>query len=110
MVLCRQLEDDVVVGGYLVPKGSIAVLCHHTMSNSEEYVANPRTFCPERWIKSSPQYVSYGLMNFKDTELYVGFSLKLTDFAAMCFPDFIDWRYIHSWFVFSTRLVNCFCV
>ncbi len=58
MVLCRQLEDDVVVGGYLVPKGSIAVLCHHTMSNSEEYVANPRAFCPERWIKSSPQYVS----------------------------------------------------
>jgi hypothetical protein len=27
----------------------------------------------------------------------------LTDFAA----DFIDWRYIHSWLVFSTQLVNC---
>jgi cytochrome P450 len=72
VVLCRQLEDDVVVGGYLVPKGSIAVLCHHTMSNSEEYVANPRAFCPERWIKSSPQYVSsHGRINYKDTEPYM---------------------------------------
>jgi hypothetical protein len=29
----------------------------------------------------------------------------LTDFAAFCVTDFIDWRYIHSWFVFSTQLV-----
>jgi hypothetical protein len=32
----------------------------------------------------------------------------LTDFAAFCLTDFIDWRYFHSWFVFSTQLVN-FC-
>ncbi len=31
----------------------------------------------------------------------------LTDFAAFCLTDFIDWRYIHSRFVFSTQLVNC---
>ncbi len=31
----------------------------------------------------------------------------LTDFAALCFTDFIDWRYIHSWLVFSIQLVNC---
>ncbi len=31
----------------------------------------------------------------------------LTEFAAFCLTDFIDWRYIHSWFVFSTQLVNC---
>ncbi len=30
----------------------------------------------------------------------------LTDFAALCSTDFLDWRYIHSWFVFSTKLVN----
>ncbi len=28
----------------------------------------------------------------------------LTDFAAFCLTDFVDWRYIHSWFVFSTQL------
>ncbi len=31
----------------------------------------------------------------------------LTEFAAFCLADFIDWRNIHSWFVFSTQLVNC---
>jgi hypothetical protein len=31
----------------------------------------------------------------------------LTDFAAFCLTDFIDWRYIHSWSVFSTQIVNC---
>jgi hypothetical protein len=32
----------------------------------------------------------------------------LTDFAALCLTDFIDWRYIHSWVVFSTQLkLNC---
>jgi hypothetical protein len=31
----------------------------------------------------------------------------LTDFAAFCLTDFIDWRYIHSWLVFSPHLVNC---
>ncbi len=31
----------------------------------------------------------------------------LTDFAVLCLTDFLDWRYIHSWLVFSTQLVNC---
>jgi hypothetical protein len=25
----------------------------------------------------------------------------------MCLKNFIDWRHIHSWMVFSTQLVNC---
>jgi hypothetical protein len=49
-------------------------------------------------------------MNYKDTKLYMSAFLSvdlLTDFAAFCLTDFIDWRCIHSWFVFSTQLVNC---
>ena len=57
--VCRQLEEELVVGGYTIPKDSIVVMCHHIMSNSEEFIANPKTFCPERWIKSSEQYVRY---------------------------------------------------
>ncbi len=30
----------------------------------------------------------------------------LTDLAALCFTDFIVWRYSHSWLVFSTQRVN----
>ena len=49
-------------------------------------------------------------MNYKDTKPYMSAFLSvdlLTDFAAFCLKDFIDWRYIHSWFVFSTQLGSC---
>ncbi len=53
----------------------------------------------------------HGRMNYKDTKKpYMSAFLSadlLTDFAAFCLTDFIDWRYIHSWFIFSTQLVNC---
>jgi hypothetical protein len=52
----------------------------------------------------------HGRMIYKDTKPYMSPFLSvdlLTDFAAFCLTDFIDWRYTHSWFVFSTQLVNC---
>jgi hypothetical protein len=53
---------------------------------------------------------NHGRMNYKDTKPYMSAFLSvdlLTEFVAFCLTDFIDWRYIHSWFVFSTQLVNC---
>jgi hypothetical protein len=47
---------------------------------------------------------------FKDTKPYMSAFLSvdlLTEFVAFCLTDFIDWRSIHSWCVFSTQLVNC---
>jgi hypothetical protein len=38
-------------------------------------------------------------MNYKDTEPYMSAFFKidlLTEFAALCLTDFIDWRYIQS--------------
>ncbi len=52
----------------------------------------------------------HGRMNYKETKPYMSAFLSvdlLTEFAAFCLTDFIDWRYIHSWFIFSTQLVNC---
>ncbi len=51
----------------------------------------------------------HGRMNYKDTKTYMSAFLSvdlLTDFAAFCLTDFIDRRYINSWFVFLTQLVN----
>ncbi len=64
------------------------------------HVLHPAT--PNRW--------GHGRMNHKDTKPYMSAFLSvdlLKDFSAFCLTDFIDWRYIHSWFVFSTQLVNC---
>jgi hypothetical protein len=49
------------------------------------------------------QRFNHGRMNYKDTKPYMSAFLSvdlLTDFAAFCLTDFIDWRYIRSWFVF----------
>jgi hypothetical protein len=55
--------------------------------------------------------MKHGRMNYKDTKPYMSAFLSvdlLTDVAAFCLTDFIDWRYIHSWFVFLAEFVNCF--
>ncbi len=54
--------------------------------------------------------VGHGRMNYKDTNPICRLFFKidlLTYFAGLCLTDFIDWRYIHSWLVFSTQFVNC---
>jgi hypothetical protein len=67
----------------------------------------------EEWGGGSGRSVEgegHGRMNYKDTKPYMSAFLSvdlLTDFAAFCLTDFIDWRYTHSWIVFSTKLVNC---
>ncbi len=63
-----------------------------------------------RWMLTCLVGWLHGRMNYKDIKPYMSAFLSvdlLSDFAAFCLTDFIDWRYIHSWFVFSTQLVNC---
>ena len=81
----RVLEQDLEVGGHLVPGGTVAVLCHMTMAHNPEvllcrvkllcwnavtckwnsgnissvqFINNPDVFLPERWMKSEKEYVS----------------------------------------------------
>jgi hypothetical protein len=66
------------------------------------------SFCP--YMLYSVHTVHHGRKIYKDTKPYMSAFLSvnlLTEFAAFCLTDFIDWRYIHSWFVISTQLVNC---
>ncbi len=51
----------------------------------------------EEWTKKTPNPKCW--LFFK--------SDLLTDFAALCLTDFIDWSYIHLSLVFSTQFVNC---
>ncbi len=65
---------------------------------------------PEKLLWLALESSLHGRMNYKDTKTYMSAFLSvdlLTDFAAFCLTDFIDWRCTHSWFVFSTQLVNC---
>eukprot|EP00076_Gallus_gallus_P010147 XP_004942948.1 cytochrome P450 27C1 [Gallus gallus] len=47
----RVTQKDLVVGGYLIPKGTQLALCHYTTSYSEENFPMANEFRPERWLR-----------------------------------------------------------
>ena len=47
----RQLTKDVVIKGYRLPKGIQVLLEHEYVSNCPDYVTDPDSFIPERWIR-----------------------------------------------------------
>ncbi|XP_030271400.1 cytochrome P450 27C1 [Sparus aurata] len=47
----RITQDDLVVGGYFIPKGTQLALCHYSTSLEEENFPDALDFQPERWIR-----------------------------------------------------------
>ncbi|NWR66170.1 C27C1 protein, partial [Bucorvus abyssinicus] len=47
----RVTQKDLIVGGYLIPKGTQLALCHYTTSYSEENFSMANEFRPERWLR-----------------------------------------------------------
>ncbi|XP_034731598.1 cytochrome P450 27C1-like [Etheostoma cragini] len=47
----RITQDDLVVGGYLIPKGIQLALCHYSTSLEEENFGDASDFRPDRWIR-----------------------------------------------------------
>jgi len=52
----RILEQDLELGGFLVPNGTVAVLMHSVMGQHPQFINNPDEFKPERWIKTEKDY------------------------------------------------------
>ena len=49
----RRMAEDVELGGYLVPKGTVVSFVYHYMSLSEKYFEEPRKFDPDRWNRDA---------------------------------------------------------
>ncbi|XP_040827141.1 cytochrome P450 27C1 [Ochotona curzoniae] len=47
----RVTQEDLVIGGYLIPKGTQLALCHYATSYEEENFPRAREFRPERWLR-----------------------------------------------------------
>ncbi|XP_062593652.1 probable cytochrome P450 CYP44 [Saccostrea cucullata] len=47
----RILKKDLVLGGYLVPAGTIVELAPYVHYKSPEYFVDPDRFVPERWLR-----------------------------------------------------------
>lgn len=47
----RITQDDLVVGGYFIPKGTQLALCHYSTSLDEENFTDAADFRPDRWVR-----------------------------------------------------------
>jgi cytochrome P450 len=47
--LVRRALRDFPVGDYLIPAGSLVVVCQYAMHRNPRYFPNPESFDPERW-------------------------------------------------------------
>ncbi|MED6291453.1 hypothetical protein CHARACLAT_023769 [Characodon lateralis] len=62
----RITQDDLVVGGYFIPKGTQLALCHYSTSLNEENFPSPLEFQPDRWVRkdSSDRVDNFGSIPF----------------------------------------------
>nr|XP_060630007.1 cytochrome P450 27C1 isoform X1 [Anolis sagrei ordinatus] len=49
----RVTQKDMIVGGYLIPKGTQLALCHYATSYQEDNFPLANEFQPERWLRKS---------------------------------------------------------
>ncbi|XP_068922964.1 cytochrome P450 27C1 isoform X3 [Petaurus breviceps papuanus] len=47
----RVTQEDLIIGGYLIPKGTQLALCHYATSYEEENFPMAKEFKPERWLR-----------------------------------------------------------
>ncbi|XP_067001958.2 probable cytochrome P450 12a5, mitochondrial [Anabrus simplex] len=52
----RQTPTDMVIGGYLVPKGTDLIMDQKILCNLEEHYPEPQKFIPERWLKDGDEH------------------------------------------------------
>ncbi|XP_037552562.1 cytochrome P450 27C1 [Nematolebias whitei] len=62
----RITQDDLVVGGYFIPKGTQLALCHYSTSRDEKNFPNASDFQPDRWVRkdSADRVDTFGSIPF----------------------------------------------
>jgi cytochrome P450 len=62
-IMNRQAIEDMNIGGYDVPKGSLIFFSQYAMHRHPKYYAEPDAFMPERWTvefeKQLPKYAYF---------------------------------------------------
>uniref|UniRef100_A0A8C9W9V9 Cytochrome P450, family 27, subfamily C, polypeptide 1 n=1 Tax=Scleropages formosus TaxID=113540 RepID=A0A8C9W9V9_SCLFO len=49
----RITQQDLVLGGYFIPKGTQLAMCHYTTSLDEENFPGAKEFRPQRWVRKN---------------------------------------------------------
>ncbi|KAL6261454.1 hypothetical protein P5V15_006546 [Pogonomyrmex californicus] len=56
----RILQTDVILSGYHIPKGTVAVTQNQIISRLPEYFNEPDSFIPERWLRNNDRINKLG--------------------------------------------------
>lgn len=60
----RKMTNNIVLGGYQIPKQLYVVMCNNNMSNDEKNFKRCREFIPERFLKADPSVELKGRQPF----------------------------------------------
>ncbi|XP_056606604.1 cytochrome P450 27C1 [Triplophysa dalaica] len=102
----RVTQDDLIVGGYFIPKGTQLALCHYSTSMDEENFPRAEEFRPERWLRkdSTDRVDNFGSIPFgygirscigrriAELEMYLALTQLLQKFHIKVSPDATDVR------------------
>lgn len=78
----RKLPKDVVIAGYQVPKGTTVVISNIYVTNSEEYVKQPKEYIPERWLRNIKSDLA-----FKNRFMYMPFGFGVRSCIGQRFAN-----------------------
>ena len=62
--IARRALEDVELGGYLVPKGSIVLMCTFVTQRDARWYIDPEQFRPERWLGENPERPKFAYFPF----------------------------------------------
>ncbi|GAB0099458.1 hypothetical protein DMENIID0001_153180 [Sergentomyia squamirostris] len=60
----RIVSKDIVLKGYQIPKNTDVLMYHNLVYFDEQFFPNPRTFMPERWLRTSEKDNNYNPFAF----------------------------------------------
>ncbi|XP_046376460.2 probable cytochrome P450 49a1 [Haliotis rufescens] len=111
----RVLQEDVVLDGYMVPKGTHAFMNNRRLLLNSEYFDSPKEFLPERWLrddssnKREKEYPAFALLpfgfghrnclgrRFAEQELWLGVTKIIQNFHVSA-PDDGDFEFMYTTF------------
>lgn len=92
-------EQDIQVGGYLIPKNTLITLCHFATSRDPAVFPNPDEFQPHRWLNKDQSHHPYASVPFgvgkrscigrriAELELYLAIARILIEFDVRPDPE-----------------------
>ncbi|XP_063440723.1 sterol 26-hydroxylase, mitochondrial-like [Mytilus trossulus] len=113
----RITENDMIVGGYQIPKNMLVILNNNCMCNDERFYPNPKEYIPERWMRkykdeaiAKGQDYPFGFkpfgfgprgcvgQRFAENEIYIGVAKIIQNFKISMPPGVEEVKHVNRIF------------